>query len=49
VTQNSSRDNLRPILPPRSAEGERALLWLRGRYSSYTNYAQEVVAVIYRD
>ncbi|HEX9619815.1 MAG TPA: BNR-4 repeat-containing protein [Polyangiaceae bacterium] len=49
VTSDSSQDNLRPILPPRGPGGQRALLWLRGTYRAYTNYAQEVVAVLYRE
>lgn len=49
VTQDSSTDNLRPILPPPGPDGQRALVWLRGTYRSYTDYEQEVVAVLYRD
>ncbi len=49
VTRDSSTDNLRPILPRPGPDGQRALLWLRGSYRSYTDYEQEVVAVLYRD
>jgi hypothetical protein len=49
VTQDSSSDNLRPILPPPGPDGQRALLWLRGSYRSYTDYEQQVVAVLYRE
>jgi len=47
ITQNSTADNLRPLMPPRAATGERALIWLRGSYTSYTNYQQQVVALIW--
>jgi hypothetical protein len=48
VTRDSAVDNLRPLVPPASAGGRRALLWLRGKYVSYTNYQQELVAVVWR-
>jgi alpha-glucuronidase len=45
LTINSSADNLRPIVT--RAPGRRpSLLWLRGRYHSYTSYEQEVVGLI---
>lgn len=44
ITSNSKVDNLRPIVP--DPQGDVAfLLWLRGRYRSYTDFAQEVVAL----
>jgi hypothetical protein len=49
ITQNSSADNLRPIVPAPAPDGQRALLWLRGRYTAYTNYQQEVVAMLWRN
>jgi hypothetical protein len=49
VTRNSSADNLRPILPPPAADGQRALIWLRGQYRAYTDYQQQVVALLWRD
>jgi hypothetical protein len=47
VTKDSALDNLRPIVPVPSAGGRRALLWLRGTYTSYTSYKQELVAVFW--
>lgn len=47
ITEDSTEDNLRPQMPPRAATGERALVWLRGTYSAYTNYRQQVVAIIW--
>lgn len=47
ITSNSDVDNLRPMIPPRAAGGERALIWLRGSYAAYTNYRQEVVALVW--
>ncbi|MAE28132.1 MAG: hypothetical protein CMJ87_03985 [Planctomycetes bacterium] len=42
ITENSSMDQLRPIIPP----GEpRVLLWLRGTLRSYTDYDLEVVGL----
>jgi len=49
VTRDSTVDNLRPILPPPGDGGQRALLWLRGTYTAYTNYQQQVVARLWRD
>jgi hypothetical protein len=42
VTQDSSADHLRPVVP-RTAGREPILLWLRGTYRSYTDYDLEVV------
>ena len=42
VTQDSTQDNLRPVVP-RTASGEPIVLWLRGRYRGYTDYDLEVV------
>ncbi|HKJ68853.1 MAG TPA: BNR-4 repeat-containing protein, partial [bacterium] len=38
VTQNSSEDNLRPIVPKWTKE-QTFLLWLRGEYRAYTDYS----------
>lgn len=43
VTASSNADNLRPIMPAGEIEGQAALLWLRGRYRTYTDYDLEVV------
>ncbi len=45
VTQNSTVDNLRPIIPA----GDRSvnvLLWLRGTYTSYTRWNMAVVGAV---
>ncbi|HEY2945525.1 MAG TPA: BNR-4 repeat-containing protein, partial [Vicinamibacteria bacterium] len=47
VTKDSTADNLRPIVP-RTAGGDELLLWLRGRYRSYTDYDLEVVGLLPR-
>jgi hypothetical protein len=48
VTQSSTRDNLRPLLPLGGDGRQKALLWLRGEYRSYTDYTQQVVALFWR-
>lgn len=45
VTRDSTADNLRPIVPRTDAR-EELLLWLRGRYCSYTDYELEVVGLL---
>ncbi|MCB9891497.1 MAG: BNR-4 repeat-containing protein [Planctomycetes bacterium] len=47
VTQGSTLDNLRPIVPA-GRSGREVVMWLRGTLRSYTNYALEVVAIIDR-
>ncbi|MFN7139419.1 MAG: BNR-4 repeat-containing protein [Limisphaerales bacterium] len=42
VTENSDQDNLRPIAP-KWKKNKTALLWLRGKLTTYTNYRLEVV------
>lgn len=44
ITSNSSVDNLRPIMP--SWTGGKALMWLRGTYTTYTDYDLAVVALV---
>ncbi|MCC6491875.1 MAG: BNR-4 repeat-containing protein [Pirellulales bacterium] len=44
ITYRSSADNLRPLVPKGGGE-HTALLWLRGRYSAYTNYDLRVVGL----
>jgi hypothetical protein len=39
VTRAAGIDNLRPVVPPGPGEG---LLWLRGRYVSYTGYQTQM-------
>jgi hypothetical protein len=45
VTEGSTVDNLRPVVPAWDAE-RTALLWLRGTYTTYTNYDLAVVGTI---
>ncbi len=44
ITYNSTMDNLRPIVPKWDTD-HTALMWLRGNYSSYTNYNLQVVGL----
>ena len=46
ITKNSPTDNLRPVCV--AGEGWNVLLWLRGRYTTFTNYEQDVVGIIRR-
>jgi hypothetical protein len=46
LTENSSADNLRPIVP--SWPGGTVVLWLRGTLSTYTDYDTEVVGMVFR-
>ncbi len=47
VTQNSTTDNLRPIVPIWTAARDRTiLLWLRGIYRRYQDYDLDVVALL---
>lgn len=43
VTRNSSRDNLRPVVPEWPG-GPRVVLWARGELKSYTDYRLDIVA-----
>ncbi len=46
ITENSSVDNLRPIVAYGSKNGKSALLWLRGAMKTYTLYSLDVVGMI---
>ena len=46
VTANSRVDNLRPIVPHGDGE-HRALLWLRGKYTTFNNYDLDAVALVF--
>jgi putative BNR repeat neuraminidase len=48
ITMNSSRDNLRPILPAWDGKNM-ALLWFRGTYRTAQSYDAEVVGIIARN
>src|SRR6185503_8569025 len=45
VTRNSAVHNIRPIVPEWDGN-HTALIWLRGRYTAYTNYDLDVVGTI---
>jgi hypothetical protein len=45
VTQNSTKDNFRPIIPT-WAPGKTALLWFKGTYTSAQSYNAAVVGII---
>lgn len=47
VTRDSGADNIRPIVPNGKTDRE-IVLWLRGRYNSYTNYDLDVVGIVGR-
>lgn len=47
VTEDSTADNLRPIVVPGDIDSH-IVLWLRGVYRSYIDYNQQVVALISR-
>ncbi len=47
ITENSTADNIRPIVPSWD-ETSTALLWLRGTYTRYTDYDLDVVGIIQR-
>jgi hypothetical protein len=44
ITFNSTIDNMRPIIPKWDAS-HTALLWMRGTYSSYTNFDMDIVGL----
>lgn len=44
LTQNSTVDNLRPIIPAWESE-QRVVLWMRGTYLSYTDWDTQIVGV----
>lgn len=45
VTANSSKDNIRPVVPKWDAT-HTALLWMRGTYTSAQSYAEQIVGTI---
>jgi len=45
LTQNSSVDNIRPIIP-RWDSDRRIVLWMRGTYRSYTDWDTQIVGLI---
>jgi len=45
LTMNSTMDNIRPIIPAWEGE-QRVVLWMRGTYTSYTDFDTQVVGVL---
>lgn len=45
ITQDSSVDNVRPIVPKWNG-GNRAVLWMRGTYPNFTTYDTSVVGLV---
>jgi hypothetical protein len=45
ITVNSSFDNLRPVVP-RGSPGGYILVWMRGKYQSYTAYDTRIVGIV---
>ena len=47
VTDGRAADNLRPFVPRGSERSSyRALLWMRGRYATYEDFAASVMGVV---
>lgn len=46
ITENSSVDNLRPIVAYGSQKGKSVLLWLRGVLNTYTSYSLDVAGML---
>ena len=44
ITENSTMDNLRPIVPEWDGQNT-AITWLRGSYGTYTNWSTEAVGI----
>ncbi len=44
ITENSTMDNLRPVVPNWNGQNT-ALTWLRGDYTTFTNWSTEVVGI----
>ena len=45
LTRNSTVDNIRPIIPAWDSD-QRVVLWMRGSYTSYTEFDTQVVGLI---
>ena len=46
ITEDSSMDNLRPIVAYGSSKGKAVLLWLRGALDTYTSYSLDVAGMV---
>jgi hypothetical protein len=44
ITENSTMDNLRPLVPADGQSDRQTLVWLRGNYGTYTEWNTDVVA-----
>lgn len=45
ITSHSDQDNLRPMVPMYKSR-DRVVLWLKGYYSTYTDYKMEIIAYL---
>lgn len=45
LTKNSTVDNIRPIIPAWESD-QRVVLWMRGAYTSYTDFDTQIVGLI---
>ncbi|MGJ8640813.1 MAG: BNR-4 repeat-containing protein [Opitutaceae bacterium] len=48
ITENSAKDNMRPIVPENHGY-DRALVWFYGTYNTYQNYDTQVLALLKND
>lgn len=44
LTENSTSDNIRPIIPSWN-NNKRIILWMRGTYASYTDFSTQIVGI----
>lgn len=45
LTRNSTVDNIRPVIPAWASD-QRVVLWMRGSYTTYTDFDTQIVGVI---
>ena len=45
LTKNSTVDNIRPIIPAWTGD-QRVVLWMRGSYTTYTDFDTQIVGVL---
>lgn len=46
ITWDSTLDNIRPVIPRSTLPNQRVVTWLRGSYTTYTNYDLNVVGIV---
>lgn len=46
LTADPTADNIRPTVTRAPGGGPRVLLWLRGRYAAYTDFATDILALV---